>query len=243
MIKGINIVGIGVGIYPFGIKNLFPNVIYSKNPYKLIQGIASCFSGEISGKIKRIKSEYSFKFTNQDIKDAQENPKNQELKNLLSSIIIDLSGFNFVMDEIPEDAKPTEIINDGKYSIHNYGMYKKNYFQEQKLLIVMFYNYGMIDNEKEELSDKYIKESKYKKNECIQSSIDYTGIKCEVVTNYKDAINELTKSYKKDYNEYYACITMSGRPYDELPNLDDDPYLLGQFIKVVKMEVNIGQKK
>jgi len=56
MIKGINIVGIGVGIYPCGIKNLFPNVIYSKNPYKLIQGIASCFSGEISGKIERIKS-------------------------------------------------------------------------------------------------------------------------------------------------------------------------------------------
>jgi len=54
MIKGINIVGIGVGIYPCGIKNLFPNIIYSKNPYKLIQGIDSCFSGEISGKIEKL---------------------------------------------------------------------------------------------------------------------------------------------------------------------------------------------
>ena len=75
--KGINIVGIGVGIYPCGINNLFPNVLYSKNPYHLIQGIASWFSGVISGKMERIKSEFNFRFTNQDIKDAQENPKNQ----------------------------------------------------------------------------------------------------------------------------------------------------------------------
>lgn len=120
MNKGINIIGIGVGIYPCGIKNLFPNIIYTKMPNKLIQGIASCFSGVITRKMERIKSEFSFNFTNQDIKDAQENPKNQELKNLLSGIIIDLSGFRFVMGE-----QSTEILDDGKYSIHNFGMYKK----------------------------------------------------------------------------------------------------------------------
>ena len=85
MNKGINILGIGVGIYPCGIKNLFPNVIYSKNPYNLIQGIASCFSGVISGKMERIKSEFNFRFANQDIKDVQEKPKNKELKTLFIS--------------------------------------------------------------------------------------------------------------------------------------------------------------
>ena len=60
----------------------------------------------------------------------------------------------------------------------------------------MLYTYGMIDDENEWLSLKYIKESK-DEIECIQSSIDYTGIKCEVVTNYKEAIKELTKSYQK----------------------------------------------
>ena len=86
MTKGINVIGIGVGIYPCGIKNLFPNVIYSKNPYKLIQGIASSFSGVVSPKMERIESKFNFNFTNQDIKDAQENPKNKELKALLSGI-------------------------------------------------------------------------------------------------------------------------------------------------------------
>jgi len=88
------------------------------------------------------------------------------------------------------------------------------------------------DGENERLSDIYIKKSKDNK-EFIQTSIDYTGIKCEVVKNYKEAIDKLIKSYKKDYCEYYACIIMRGRPYDELPNRDDDLYLLGQIIKVV----------
>jgi len=55
MTKGINIIGIGVGIYPCGIKHLFPSVIYSKNPYNLIQGIASNFSGVISGIMEKIE--------------------------------------------------------------------------------------------------------------------------------------------------------------------------------------------
>ena len=155
------------------------------------------------------------------------------MKNLLSSIIIDLSGFDFVNDEIPEGAKQAEIIGDGGKSIHNHGMYKKNFFKGQKLLIVMLYTYGMIDGENEGLSDEYIKKSKEVDTECIQSSIDYTGIEYEVVKNYEDAINKLISDYKRDYCNYYVCIKMSRRPYDELPNPDDDPYLLGQFIKVV----------
>jgi hypothetical protein len=45
MMKGLSVFGIGVGISPFGIEKLFPSIIYSINPDKLIQGIASCFSG------------------------------------------------------------------------------------------------------------------------------------------------------------------------------------------------------
>ena len=45
--KNINLFGIGVGIYPIGIEKLFPQVIYSLNPYKLIEGIL-LFFGDIS---------------------------------------------------------------------------------------------------------------------------------------------------------------------------------------------------
>ena len=113
--KGINVIGIAVGIYPCEIKNLFPSLIYSKNPYKIIQGIDSCFSGVISGKMERIKSEFNFRFTNKDIKELQEKPKNKKLKTLLSRIIVDF--FSFIMGEIPKDTVEKELLEDGKYSI------------------------------------------------------------------------------------------------------------------------------
>lgn len=44
--NGIATFGIGIGIYPNGIDELFPNVIFSPNPNHLINGIASFFENE-----------------------------------------------------------------------------------------------------------------------------------------------------------------------------------------------------
>ena len=132
------------------------------------------------------------------------------------------------------DAKEEEMICEGKYSVHNYGMYEKNFFQGQKLLIVMPYSYGMNEGEDERLSYEYITQS-MDNTDCFQSSIYYTGIQAEVVINYKDAIERLTRpGTKKDCCDYYACIIMSGKPYPKLQNPDDDPYLFRQFINVIK---------
>ena len=38
--KNIKIFGLGIGIYPFGIEKLFPQVVYSQNPSKLIESIS-----------------------------------------------------------------------------------------------------------------------------------------------------------------------------------------------------------
>ena len=236
MAKGLNIFGIGVGISPIGIEKLFPSIIYSLNPNKLIQGIASCFSGASlnNSTMKYSLSELKISFINQDIEDSQKNPKYKQLKNELMNIPVELSGYDYYQIEIPPDAKEEELTGDGKFSVHNYGMYEKNYFQGQKLLIVMPYSHGMNEGEDERLSYNYITKSS-DNSECIQSSIDYTGIQTEVVINYKDAIQKLTKpGNKKDCCDYYACIIMSGEPYPELPNANDDPYLFGQFINVIK---------
>ena len=235
--KGLNVFGIGVGFAPFGIENLFPNVVYSLNPDKLIQGIASCFSGTYSNnsKMKLNYSKLKIKINDSNIEDSQKNPIYKKLKNELINIPVELSGYDYYQTEIPPNAREEELTGNGKFSVHNYGMYEKNFFQGQKLLIVMPYSYGMNEGEDERLSYQYIARSK-DNTECIQSSIDYTGIKAEVVINYKDAINKLTKcgNYKKGCCDYYACIIMSGEPYPELPNDDDDPYLFGEFVKVIK---------
>ena len=225
--KGLNVFGIGVGISPFGIKELFPNIIYSFNPEKLIEGISSVFSGVSSGnkKMDPMLSEFKFKIDKNLIKDSHINPKYKNLKDLLSKIVIYKSAFDWIPDEIPPNAKDKDV--------HNSGMYEKDFFKGQKLLIVMPYTCEMNSKENKYLSDKYVNQS-VGSNECIQSSIDYYGIKCEVVKNYKDAIDRLTSRYNNKYCEYYACIIMSGEPYAELPNPNDNPHLFGQFINVIK---------
>ena len=99
----------------------------------------------------------------------------------------------------------------------------------------MSYTCGMNEGEDERLSYEYITKS-IDNTEYIQPSIGYTGIKAEVVINYKDAIEKLTRpgNYKKDCFEYYTCIIMSGEPYAELPDSNDDPYLFCQFINIIK---------
>ena len=37
--RNINIFGIGIGIYPIGIEKIFPQIIYTQNPYKLMEAI------------------------------------------------------------------------------------------------------------------------------------------------------------------------------------------------------------
>ena len=237
MMKGLNVFGIGVGISPFGIEKLFPSIIYSLNPDKLILGIASCFSGASLNNVvmKMNVSGLKIKFDDSNIIDSQKNYLYKNLKIELMNIPVELSGYDYYQTEIPPDAKEEELTGDGKFSVHNYGMYERDFFKGQKLLIVMPYSYGMNKGEDSRLSYEYILKPS-DNSECIQSSIEFTGIQAEYVTNYKDAIERLTRksTYKKDSCDYYACIIMSGEPYPELPNPEDNPYLFGQFIKVIE---------
>ena len=90
-----------------------------------------------------------------------------------------------------------ECIGDSKLTVHNFGMYEKYFFKGQKILIVMLYSYGMNEGEDKRLSYENLLRS-LDGYECFKSSIEYTGIQAEVVINYKDAIERLTRqSIKK----------------------------------------------
>lgn len=78
MTKGLNVFGIGVGISPFGIEKLFSIIVYFLNPNKLIQGIASCFSGGSNNStIEMNVSNLKMKF---DLENSQKNPIYKALK-------------------------------------------------------------------------------------------------------------------------------------------------------------------
>ena len=134
-----------------------------------------------------------------DLEDSQKKPIYKSLKNELINIPVELRGIDYYQMEIPPDAKGEELTGDGKFSVHNYGVHEKNFFQGKKLLIGKPYTCGMNEGEDERLSYEYITKSMINNTECFQSSIDYTGIKAEVFINYKDAIEKLTRqgTYKK----------------------------------------------
>lgn len=95
ILKEINIIGIGVGISPFGIEKLFPSIVYSMNPDKLIQGISLCLSKITSdNRIKVLVSEEKIKYNDSNIIELRENPKYYELKKELLTIPIILKNKN-----------------------------------------------------------------------------------------------------------------------------------------------------
>jgi hypothetical protein len=95
ILKEINIIGIGVGISPFGIEKLFPNIVFSMNPDKLIQGISLCLSKITSdNRIKTLVSEEKIEYNDSNIIELKENPKYYELKKELLAIPIILKNKN-----------------------------------------------------------------------------------------------------------------------------------------------------
>ena len=95
ILKEINIIGIGVGISPFGIEKLFPNIVYSMNPDRLIQGISLCLSKiKSNNRIKSLVSEEKIEYNDSNIIELRENPKYYELKKELLTIPIILKNKN-----------------------------------------------------------------------------------------------------------------------------------------------------
>ena len=254
--KNINLFGIGVGISPFGIEKLFPQVIYAQNPYNLIEGI-SLFFGEISKyrkenmiylDIEPNKNTNFIKSSDEIDKDIKE-PKFIKLKEKLSEILIPLESFTFYNKELGDDKNGVN--PEGK------GMYKKDLYKGQKILFAMFFSCDL----KTQKSNKNIKDEQneqqvhpqfvklkrpFNNQENIYSVLKYYGYEIEVVTGYEKAIKELCR---KDINNrciYNSLWVISGKNVPEVPNFNNrvinplnlqriedpnDPYYVGQFVE------------
>ena len=75
--KGINVFAIGVGISPNGLENIFTNVIFSQNPYNLIDAISGFF-GQINFPCKEMPHTEIFS----DIKDYR--PSEETFKEIIA---------------------------------------------------------------------------------------------------------------------------------------------------------------
>ena len=241
--KGLDIIGIGVGLYPFGIEDLFPFIVYSRNPSKIIEGISLCFSEHknISHLILKDPN-----YSNDFINKLSENKKSflkfknyesdSSLAKHLNEIKIFLNSYSFSVPEISKDDSGYLGIVGNK--IQN-AMYDKDFLKNYTILIVMLYSSEMNTKENPHLSYNYINEPPPGQNYCIKNILEYLGIKVDLAIDYRTAIEKLTK--KNKYCDYYACLILSGEPYPELPPNEKEKftynhegaYLLGEFIRVI----------
>ena len=237
--KNINLFGIGVGICPIGIEKLFSQVIYSQNPYKLIEGI-SLFFGDVS-KYKDIPMKTFTmapdidKITSNcnEINEYIKNPKFKHLKDELSKIKITLESFPFFNPELKKNEDGTN--PEGE----NSGMYDKNFYLGQKILFAMFFSSDLksqggeaTTEDEKKIQPRYVTK-KIGSEECISSVLEYYGYTVVVVTNYEEAINELCKKNRENKCEYNSLWVVSGQEVPDLPTNNGDvnaPYYVEQFV-------------
>ena len=239
-----SLIGIGVGFYPLKIKKLFVQNIYAPNPNKLFNGIAIS-TGKSNDKytstmpyldIVPLKDD-KFEAIIEELSKT-DNPINKELIKELENIEIEMDAFSdFYNAEKEQFDDSGALMNPtGK----NTSMYAEGFLEGHEILFVCLYNCDMNPNEDPHTNYKYLYETSPKAYYHFNQCVEYYKAKVKLVLDYEDAINEITKPWDKDpkKGKYYAVWIVCGPPYPMLPNNPNkkpNPYLLGQFMKVLNI--------
>ena len=252
----IKIFGIGLGFYPINIKELFPYIIYTKNPENIINAIAYFFNRNININqelFKPIINQFPNDLDLEIIKltNTNGNILTDDRQQLQDKFEISYDMFDNFNDEanIDEMKNTFNAINNPDMQLLKPGSLKG-----QKILIVMLWSYtlnpseenkkivpdylfesreSMLKNSK--INPKYLKKYKQNYNEndiCVEKAVKSLGGEIFVVINYKDAINELCKK-EKGKCPYYCVWIISGNDKCHLPDEDSDPNLLDQFLELI----------
>ena len=203
---------------------IFPQIVYSMNPYNLLEGISYGFSDVSKFKDYKIESFVeimNFDNINAEIKNVINvitNPNFRELKQFLNNVEISLESFPFHQ----EDMLPNE---NGENPEGDGGIYDKNFYQGQWILILMCFSSNLktqkggldrLTKEQKEKEMRIIPENISRKingEDCIESIVGYYGYKVKVVKDY-----ELIKTNEEGRCFYNSLWVMSGREVNDMPS-------------------------
>ena len=166
------------------------------------------------------------------------NPVNKELIKELENIEIEMDAFSdFYNAEKEQYDDSGSLINPTGM---NTSMYAQGLLDGHEILFVCLYNCDMNENEDPNTNWEYLFKKSPKAYYYFNECANYYKVKVNLVLDYEDAIKEITKPWDKDPSKgkYYAVWIVCGPPYPMLPNnknkKNTNPYLLGQFINVIK---------
>ncbi|KAK8850292.1 hypothetical protein M9Y10_018421 [Tritrichomonas musculus] len=233
---GFSIFGIGIGLYPSGIEDLFPLSVYSPNPNNLLNGLASCFGDDYGDfcddSIKVLAPEKCSFSSLTDIFDKL--IKNDKIIfNDLKKYLQDTQHATDAWSDMYNEEQKGKKVNDEIYNPEgkNTEMFVKDTLKGQKILIVMLYDSRQNLQEKASVAPRFLLEPENaNENVCVKKAVEFFGINIVIVQNYEDAIKELTKQTVIGQCDYYATWVLSGLPYDiPLPD-GGKQYYVDQFI-------------
>ena len=240
--SGLNVFGIGIGIYPIRIENLFPKIIYCHNPYNLNKAIANFFGESISGvkdsMIFLDAAELNHEIVlNNKIAEIINNSTNlnfQSLYNKLSEVIVETDAFLLISNQ-EDDMEDTN--NEIKSNPTGEGkeLLKKDALKGQKILIVMLWSKTLNPDENESVHKDYLTRVSPESEACLKDALDHLGIIIDIVENYRNAIEKITNKNENGKCPYYAVWIINGPPYEDLPDGSNEAFLLGQFLEVLKL--------
>ena len=182
--------GIGIGIYPKGIKKIFNYYIYSYNPDYLLKSI-SLFFEENYEKKKEIEfidelteknNMFEVNITN-FLEESINNLTFKELKDELNNIKKSIHSFDFYFKE-------TKIKDENNF-MQPCSLYERGILKGQKILIVMLWTCNTSENESQYVREECISKEWKNSKLCIKKAADYYGVELKIVLNYENAIKKL----------------------------------------------------
>ena len=224
--SGMNIFGIGIGIYPKLIDNLFPQVVYCENPNDVMKGIASFMGENLPSRLEELHLMFSDENNLNKIGDIFNSLKSSINSPIFSSLKEELENI-----DVGQEAM-SFIINDNKNAKTNKQLLRKGVLKGQKILLVMLWDCTMSNSENYRVDPDYILSPSPGNKFCLKDAASFYGVEIKIVQNYKDAINEITKE-EKGKCPYYSVWIICGPPYKILPQKEDDPELIGEFNDVL----------
>ena len=222
-----NIFGIGLGLYPKGISDIFSKCIWSLNPDFIGKALSVFYGNEIQYSNEIFSTKVNLTINKYDIykellENANEFIKYQYLKKFLEETPL----FNESFEEIINKDEANEETTNNLLLTNQNTMYAPNFFKGLKCLLCAFWSKNIAgEKEKEWVDYKYFTE-RYgdKKQKCLKEVFDYYGVELVVKTDYKSCIKELEKGL------YYACWIICGDGSGRLPE-GGNSNLVGQFIE------------
>jgi len=234
--NGASVFGIGLGVYPQLLSQIVPNMVYSKDPDSLIEGISSFF-GEFTIKCENILSAMISKPPTHDelikfyieMDQISHEPTFCKLKEFLfkeTPITIDAHS-----DYLNVSDPSSEIANEFIDQQHGGEFLKKNVLKGTKMLVVMLWVSDLNPGQQYQyIKPEYLFTSAEpsKSKECLKTAIQHFGMELEVVTSYEEFFVKINQNTPENMCQYNQIWVLCGPHYPKIPN-GKNPHFIDQF--------------